>query len=93
MPFRKRGLSSVDICLASSTASVIATGSSISGRRAARRRDPGQVAVDHRHPVDGPALGVAGDQLVDPVQVLRHALDQADRVVQVVGAGFSIRSR
>lgn len=30
MPFRKRGLSSVDICLASSTASVIATGSSIS---------------------------------------------------------------
>jgi len=31
MPLRKRGLSSVDICFASSTASVIATGSSISG--------------------------------------------------------------
>ena len=31
IPLRKRGLSSVDICLASSTASVIATGSSISG--------------------------------------------------------------
>jgi hypothetical protein len=30
MPFKKRGLSSVDICLASSTASVMATGSSIS---------------------------------------------------------------
>ena len=45
--------------------------------------DPGEVAVHRRHPLQRPTLGVAGDQLVDPVEVRGHALDQADRVVEL----------
>ena len=48
-------------------------------------RDAGQIPVDHRHPLQGPALGVAGQQLVDAHGVAVHALDQLHRVGQVAG--------
>ena len=44
------------------------------------RRSAAIVAVDRRHPVQRPALGVGRDQLVDPVAVRDDALDQRDRV-------------
>ena len=44
-------------------------------------RDPGQVAVDHGHAVERPALRVGGDHLVDAVEMRHHALDQAHRVL------------
>ena len=61
----------------SATASVTATGGGhVVDVQQLVGADPQRVAVDGRHPVERPALGVRREQLVDPGAVLGDAADQ-----------------
>ncbi|GMA85115.1 hypothetical protein GCM10025868_03650 [Angustibacter aerolatus] len=45
------------------------------------RAEPQHRAVDRRHPLERPALGVGGDELVEPLALGDDALDEHDGVV------------